>query len=118
MAHPIDVQIGQRVRLERVKAGLTQQELAARVGVKFQQLQKYETAANRISGSKLWLIAEALGVHVCELFPSSAGAPAIETDGADIRDLRLVRDLKCLDGDKKQAVVNLVRTLTRKDSVD
>jgi transcriptional regulator with XRE-family HTH domain len=118
MAHPIDIHIGQRVRLERVKAGLTQQELAARVGVKFQQMQKYETAANRISGSRLWLIAQALGLHVREFFPAAAMTPTIESEFVNVRDLRLVRDLQCLDHEKKQAVVNLVRALSRDGPVD
>ncbi|MZR13398.1 helix-turn-helix domain-containing protein [Maritimibacter sp. DP07] len=70
MPDPIDVFIGKRIRKERLNAGLTQVALAERIGVKFQQLQKYESAQNRVSGSRLWRIAQALEVPVSALFPA------------------------------------------------
>jgi transcriptional regulator with XRE-family HTH domain len=68
MKHPVDVHVGQRVRQQRWIIGMTQQQLAARVGIKFQQIQKYETGMNRISASRLWDIAEALQVPVHYFF--------------------------------------------------
>ncbi|MEL6426617.1 MAG: helix-turn-helix transcriptional regulator, partial [Pseudomonadota bacterium] len=47
MSHPVDVHVGQRVRQRRWMTGMTQQQLAEKVGIKFQQIQKYETGANR-----------------------------------------------------------------------
>jgi transcriptional regulator with XRE-family HTH domain len=62
MAHEIDIEVGRRVRAARHLRGFTQLELGKKVGVKFQQIQKYETGANRISCSRIVLIAEALNV--------------------------------------------------------
>ena len=57
-AHPVDVYVGQRVRMRRVMCGLSQTALADKIGLTFQQLQKYESGVNCISASKLWLIAQ------------------------------------------------------------
>ena len=64
MAHPVDVHVGKRVRHRRWLVGMTQQQLAEKVGIKFQQIQKYETGANRVSASRLWDISEVLDVPV------------------------------------------------------
>lgn len=66
--HPVDVHVGVRVRNRRWRLAVTQQALAAKVGVKFQQIQKYETGSNRMSASRLWLIAVALDVPVSHFF--------------------------------------------------
>lgn len=55
----IDVQIGERIAILRTRQGMTQKDLARHLGVTFQQFQKYETAANRISASRLYEIAQA-----------------------------------------------------------
>lgn len=70
----IDAAIGRRIRTLRVAAGLAQEELAARIGVTFQQLQKYERGDNRASGSRLWRLAGALGVTVSDLFADCGDA--------------------------------------------
>ena len=49
MTHPVDIHVGQRVRQRRWLLGMTQQQLAGQVVIKFQQIQKYETGANRVS---------------------------------------------------------------------
>jgi transcriptional regulator with XRE-family HTH domain len=64
MAHVVDNHVGKRIRQRRWLIGMTQQKLAELVGIKFQQIQKYETGANRVSASRLWDIAESLGVPV------------------------------------------------------
>ena len=51
MKHPVDVHVGKRVRHRRWMVGMTQQQLAEKVGIKFQQIQKYETGMNRVSAS-------------------------------------------------------------------
>ena len=68
MAHPVDVHVGKRVRHRRWLVGMTQQQLAEKVGIKFQQIQKYETGTNRISASRLWNISEAMDVPVSFFF--------------------------------------------------
>ncbi len=68
MKNPIDLHVGQRLRHRRWMLGLTQQELAQAVGIKFQQIQKYESGINRMSASRLWDVANALGVSVSYFF--------------------------------------------------
>lgn len=64
MAGHIDLHLGKRLRRRRRLLGLTQQQLASAVGVRFQQIQKYECGANRISAARLWELAEALEVPI------------------------------------------------------
>lgn len=71
MAREIDIFVGQRIREARKQAGITLKELSAVLGIRFQQLQKYETGANRVSASRLWDIAEALEKPVSKFFPAN-----------------------------------------------
>jgi len=64
MANDIDLYVGKRLRRRRRLLGLTQQQLAEAVGIRFQQIQKYECGANRISASRLFELSEALHVPV------------------------------------------------------
>jgi len=64
MKHPVDVHVGKRIRHRRWMVGMTQQQLGDKVGIKFQQIQKYETGMNRVSASRLWDIAAALEVPI------------------------------------------------------
>jgi transcriptional regulator with XRE-family HTH domain len=59
---PVDVYVGMRVRERRVELGISQEKLAAELGLTFQQIQKYERAANRISASRLYHMAKILNV--------------------------------------------------------
>ncbi|MEM8987729.1 MAG: helix-turn-helix transcriptional regulator [Pseudomonadota bacterium] len=68
MANPIDLHVGKRLRQRRCLLSMTQQQLATAVGIKFQQIQKYESGANRISASRLWSLARALDVPVSFFF--------------------------------------------------
>ena len=62
--HPVDIHVGARVRLRRIELGMSQERLAAELGLTFQQVQKYERAANRISASRLYHIGKVLDVKV------------------------------------------------------
>lgn len=64
MGHPIDHHVGNRMRQRRRLIGMTQHALAEAVNIRFQQIQKYESGANRISASRLWELSKALGVPV------------------------------------------------------
>lgn len=79
LAHAVDVYVGQQVRAHREAAGLTQSDLGKAVGVTFQQVQKYERGANRISASMLSRIADTLNTTESVFFPSRdrVSAPAI-----------------------------------------
>jgi transcriptional regulator with XRE-family HTH domain len=98
MTHPVDEHVGKRIRQRRWLLGVTQQQLAERVGIKFQQIQKYETGANRVSASRLWDIADALEVPVSFFFE---GLPARDAaEGAEDGDRgadRLFDDKEALD---------------------
>ncbi len=65
---PVDTHVGQRMRLRRQILDVSQMELARRLGITFQQVQKYEKGANRISASRLVEIAAALEVPVTYFF--------------------------------------------------
>lgn len=58
----VDLHLGKRLRGRRWRLGLTQQEVAASCGVRFQQIQKYECAANRMSAARLWQLGQVLSV--------------------------------------------------------
>lgn len=60
----IDLHVGKRLRRRRRLLGLTQQELGEKVGIRFQQIQKYEAGANRVSASRLFELSEALSVPI------------------------------------------------------
>jgi transcriptional regulator with XRE-family HTH domain len=68
---PVDAVVGENIRTARLAAGLSQTELGAACGITFQQIQKYEKGANRVGGSRLMQIAEALKVPPATLLPSS-----------------------------------------------
>ena len=69
MPHKVDVYVGQRIRLKRSLLQLSQEELARQLGITFQQVQKYERGANRVSASRLFEIATILNVPVSFFFP-------------------------------------------------
>jgi len=62
--HPLDVALGSRIRRRRMEMGFSQEDLARKIGTSFQQVQKYEHAANRVSFSRLVEIAQALNCTV------------------------------------------------------
>src|SRR5215211_2516707 len=65
---PVDVEVGQRIRIQRLQSGLSQTALAEQLGVTFQQVQKYEKGVNRVGAGRLTKIAEVLAVPVSTLF--------------------------------------------------
>ncbi len=81
--NPIDKHVGSRVRMRRMLAGISQEKLGDALGLTFQQVQKYEKGANRISASRLQQIAKMLDVPVAFFFD---GAPAGDTLGDNFVD--------------------------------
>jgi transcriptional regulator with XRE-family HTH domain len=84
-AREVDRIVGANIRRRRVALGLSQQALGARVGLTFQQIQKYENAVNRIGASRLADVAAALDTHPGAFFPGSpvSGSPPNAGDDAD-----------------------------------
>ena len=120
MAHPVDVHVGKRVRHRRWLIGMTQQQLAEKVGIKFQQIQKYETGANRISASRLWDIADALDVPVNFFFqgieeeehPSAVQASVPADLLGDKEALDLVRSYYAIPENQRKRLFELARVLS------
>jgi transcriptional regulator with XRE-family HTH domain len=88
MPHPVDIHVGKRLKSLRLLRGLTQSDVAKALGLSFQQVQKYELGRNRISASKLYMIAGKLGVQVAYLFEglddTGDGGPVIEAETAQM----------------------------------
>src|SRR3954470_4257115 len=81
--NPIDVHVGSRVRFRRMLLGMSQEKLGEKLGLTFQQVQKYEKGINRIGASRLFDLAQVLGVPVqffYEEAPSGDLQPTM-TDG-------------------------------------
>ena len=62
--NPSDRHVGLRIRMRRKELGISQEKLAESIGLTFQQVQKYERAANRVSASKLWDLSRALSTNI------------------------------------------------------
>ena len=115
----VDIEVGQRIRVSRLEARLSQTELANQLGVTFQQVQKYEKGVNRVGAGRLTKIAHALGVPVPRLLgedeesgatrkmPVDAGSPLqlLTVPGA-LRLLRAYGTLK--DGVMRRSVVAMI----------
>lgn len=119
---PMDVALGAAVRIRRRTIGMSQEALAEQCGVSFQQIQKYENGANRISFSRLVQIARALRCRVVDLMDvlDTSGAEVggdidmlsrIRTPGA----LELLTAFERLPPEARASLVNLLRTLTDAD---
>ena len=120
MTHPIDVHVGKRIRHRRWMQGCTQQQLAEAVGIKFQQIQKYETGMNRVSASRLWDISNVLGVPVSFFFEGYDAQPAAETVGSDMpgdiltdkEALELLRSYYAIPENQRRRLFDLARVLS------
>jgi transcriptional regulator with XRE-family HTH domain len=119
--HPVDRHVGLRIRLRRKELGVSQEKLAIALGITFQQVQKYERGANRISASKLWETARALSVPVAYFYDGLAepeeNAAAITNGAHDFlltaEGLELASSfLKLPSGRVRRKLVELVRAMT------
>lgn len=117
---PMDVALGAAVRIRRRSIGMSQEALADQCGVSFQQIQKYENGANRISFSRLVQIARALKCRVVDLMdvldtPAGEGEvdllSRMRTPGA----LELLSAFERLPQDARSSLVNLLRIMTEQD---
>ena len=120
MKHPVDVNVGKRIRHRRWMVGMTQQQLAEHVGIKFQQIQKYETGMNRVSASRLWEISEALSVPVSYFFEGvrDEDTPAHVAEGTpgdilgDKEAMELVRSYYAIPENQRRRLFELARVLS------
>ena len=119
MIHEIDVLIGKRLRHRRLQLGLSQQDVAASVGVRFQQIQKYENGANRISFSRLVQIARALQCRVIDLMDVLDGPDRETTGDLDLLTrmrtpgaLELLAAYDQMSPEARSSLVSLLRAIT------
>ena len=130
--NPIDVHVGLQVRLRRKELKISQEKLAHSLGLTFQQVQKYERGANRISASKLYEIARTLRVSIAWFFeglddpaagragmPAKVSAPAAHSflatqEGIDLAHLFP----KIAERGVRRRVVDLVRALAEGEKAE
>lgn len=117
MKHPVDVHVGKRIRHRRWMVGMTQQQLADHVGIKFQQIQKYETGMNRVSASRLWDISSALGVSIAFFFEGLAEdgqepVAAREDVLSNKEAMELVRTYFAIPENQRRRLFDLARVLS------
>ena len=129
--HPVDVHVGSRIRMRRTLLGMSQTSLGEKLGLTFQQVQKYESGANRVSSSRLYEMSKLFDVPVSfffeEMTPETAAVPPLtfpakgltETPDTDDLDplaksetLELVRAYyQITDSRVRKSVFDLAKTL-------
>ena len=116
----VDAPVGSRIRLKRIMKGLSQSALGTAIGVTFQQMQKYESGANRVSASKLWALCEELDVPVSYFFDGLSGGASSEPEQAEARDLANRETLtlarafdRIRDPDQRRSLVDLAKSMAK-----
>lgn len=119
MAHPVDTHVGKRLKLRRTLLGLSQDNIAQAVNLTFQQVQKYENGANRVSASRIYDLSRILNVPVSYFFDgldenNKNPLPSLEEDNFSRREtLELVRAYYgIIDPQVRKKVYDLLRSLS------
>jgi transcriptional regulator with XRE-family HTH domain len=125
-ANPIDIQVGNRVRIRRMLIGMSQERLGGLLGLTFQQVQKYEKGVNRIGAGRLFEVSRILNVPVDFFYEgvNDAAPGANETDGAPVMDfissgegLQLsLAFMKIKDAKVRKRVLDLVKSLAEEEA--
>jgi len=108
--HPVDLAVGAKVAELRKRRGFSQSDLGRALNLTFQQVQKYERGTNRISCSKLTMIAQALGVSPAYFFPEPGDATADEPLPIAMPS-RMIRAMGRLSGRRISLLADLAETL-------
>jgi transcriptional regulator with XRE-family HTH domain len=120
--HAVDRIVGRNIRLRRLSKGLSQTELASKIGVTFQQVQKYEKGTNRVGASRLSRIAQALAVPIGVFFDGGPGAGTeAQSDVSPLallsepQTLRLVKAFSQIaETEVRAVIVSLLENMVRK----
>jgi transcriptional regulator with XRE-family HTH domain len=113
----IDRHVGERIRSRRAELGLTQEQLAEALNVSYQQIQKYETGANRISAGRIFVLASKLDVDLSYFFDGlpldhRAERPPLEHGGRQRSAIELVRKFAQIeDPNVRAAIAGLVKAI-------
>lgn len=117
LSRRVDSHVGSRMRKRRTALGMTQDNLAEAIGISYQQVQKYETGANRISAGRLFEVAKRLGVSVGYFFEGldpEQGSSPLRHGGRERSTIDLVRSFETIgDGATRQSIIGLVRNVAR-----
>ncbi|MEM8784969.1 MAG: helix-turn-helix transcriptional regulator [Pseudomonadota bacterium] len=120
IAKRVDEHVGERIRERRTLLGLTQEQLAAALGISYQQVQKYETGSNRVSAGRLFEISNVLGLEVGFFFDGlkpAAERHELAHGGRNRILIELVRNFSEIsDPIVRSAVSQLVKSLTDRDA--
>lgn len=116
-----DIQVGESIRAHRLMAGMSQSSLADRLGVSFQQIQKYEKGVNRVGAGRLPQIAKIFRIPVGALFDANADTSAGENTGTapvklipDRNTLKLLTSFGDItDRGIRHSLVNLIDTIAK-----
>ena len=117
----VDQHVGERIRLRRTELGLTQEQLAAALDVSYQQVQKYETGANRISAGRIFELARKLRVDIGYFFDGlpldeTEAALPLEHGGRHRTAIELVRKFALIeDPEVRSAIAGLVKTIVERE---
>lgn len=107
----VDKHVGGVIFARRTEIGLTQADLGAAVGVSFQQIQKYERGVNRVSASRLWLMAQTLDLPLRSFFPNTEDQNRGDYPGKETRAVR--HTIQRLSASNRDLVLKLATELAR-----
>jgi transcriptional regulator with XRE-family HTH domain len=122
-ANPIDIQVGNRVRIRRMLIGMSQEKLGDLLGLTFQQVQKYEKGVNRIGAGRLFEVARILNVPVDFFYEGVGTGSKADTDGAPVMEfvssgegLQLaLAFMRIKDVKVRKRVLDLVKSLAEEE---
>lgn len=121
-ATSVDAHVGSRIRLRRTLLGMTQEKLGEALGLSFQQLQKYENGANRVSASKLYSLSQALDVPMAFFFDDMGDGlkpTPIAHELFDRKQLELARVFAAIDDQEiRIQIIKLVRLISENRNAD
>lgn len=119
LAKRVDAYVGERIRERRTVLGLTQEHLASALDISYQQVQKYETGANRVSAGRLYEVARKLDVDVSYFFEGldeDSDVNPLEHGGRNRSTIELVRNFSDIgDPAVRSAVSGLVKSLSARN---
>lgn len=115
LARRVDAHVGERIRSRRTSLGLTQEHLARSLDISYQQVQKYETGANRVSAGRLFELARVLDSQVSYFFDGldeTSSAQPLDHGGKNRSTIELVRHFSTIeDPNVRAAVSGLVKSI-------
>ena len=117
--NPIDLLVGSRIRMFRKGRKLSQAQLGKKLGVTFQQVQKYENGKNRVGASRLQMISTALDVPVGQFFADDAGTSRTSAKplAFDPQALRFAEAfVRLSDRELRNSIIDMVEAMARKSS--